>query len=264
MSSARTPVGARRCGWFDVPMAPGGRALNSLSDIALTKLDVLDALESVKVCVAYEADGARYDYPPVPPVGAPRRHAGLRGARWVARGPDLVHLVRKPPACGASDYVAFLAERTGVPIPVVGVGPGPRAVRRGAMTRHACVVGCRSARARARHRALASEDVSVTPGSAAMRAPRITPTGRDAPRRRRRPLRRRPRAAARRRPRRQLRATGRLVVGPGGDGARLEGSKAFMKDVLAAAGVPDRARTATFAKPAPRSRSSPGSPAPSS
>src|SRR5688500_10439722 len=44
----------------------------------------------------------------------------------------------------------------------------------------------------------------------------------------------------------RLRAEGRLVFGPGGDGARLEGSKGWMKDVLAAAGVPT-ARHRTFA-----------------
>jgi adenylosuccinate synthase len=113
----------RRCGWFDVPMARQAARLNSLSDIALTKLDVLDALESVKVCVAYEADGARYDYPPyhqsvlhaVTPV-----YEELEGWREDLTActsfDDLPH--------AAKDYVAFLAERIGVPIHVVGVGPG--------------------------------------------------------------------------------------------------------------------------------------------
>ncbi len=48
----------------------------------------------------------------------------------------------------------------------------------------------------------------------------------------------------------RLRAAGHLVVGPGADGARLEGSKAFMKEVLAAAGVPT-ARFEVFEEPAP-------------
>ena len=114
----------RRCGWFDVPMARQAARLNSLSDIALTKLDVLDALESVKVCVAYEADGAALRLPAVPPVGAPRGHPGLRGARGMARGPHAP--ARRSTTCprAAQRYVAFLAERTGVPIHVVGVGPG--------------------------------------------------------------------------------------------------------------------------------------------
>jgi adenylosuccinate synthase len=113
----------RRCGWFDVPMARQASRLNSLSDIALTKLDVLDALESVKVCVAYEADGRRYDYPPyhqsvlhaVTPV-----YEELDGWREDLSG---CTSFRDFPSA-AQRYVAFLAEQTGVPIHVIGVGPG--------------------------------------------------------------------------------------------------------------------------------------------
>jgi len=113
----------RRCGWFDVPMARLAARLNSLTDIALTKLDVLDALETVRVCVAYEAGGTRYDYPPyhqsvlhsVTPVyeDLPGWREDLSGCTTFSDLP-----------AAARDYVAFLAERTGVPIHVVGVGPG--------------------------------------------------------------------------------------------------------------------------------------------
>ncbi|MEI7479190.1 MAG: adenylosuccinate synthetase, partial [Actinomycetes bacterium] len=54
----------RRCGWFDAVMARQAVRLNSLTEIALTKLDVLDTLPVIRVCVGYEADGVRYDYPP--------------------------------------------------------------------------------------------------------------------------------------------------------------------------------------------------------
>jgi adenylosuccinate synthase len=113
----------RRCGWFDVPMARQAARLNSLSDIALTKLDVLDALETVQVCVAYEADGKTYDYPPyhqsvlhaVTPV-----YEELDG--WCE---DLTACTSFDDLPGAAKrYVAFLAERIDVPIHVVGVGPG--------------------------------------------------------------------------------------------------------------------------------------------
>jgi adenylosuccinate synthase len=113
----------RRCGWFDVPMARQAARLNSLSDIALTKLDVLDALESVKVCVAYEADGRRYDYPPyhqsvlhaVTPI-----YEELDG--WREDLSARTSFNDFPRA--AKRYVSFLAEHTGVPIHVIGVGPG--------------------------------------------------------------------------------------------------------------------------------------------
>jgi adenylosuccinate synthase len=113
----------RRCGWFDVPMARQAARLNSLSDIALTKLDVLDALETVKVCVAYEADGRTYDYPPY-------HQSVLHSVRPIYE--ELEGWREDLTACTSFDdlpraaqrYVAFLAERIDVPIHVVGVGPG--------------------------------------------------------------------------------------------------------------------------------------------
>ena len=54
----------RRCGWFDAVMLRQAVRLNSLTEVALTKLDVLDTFETVKVCVAYEADGVRYTHLP--------------------------------------------------------------------------------------------------------------------------------------------------------------------------------------------------------
>ncbi len=50
----------RRCGWFDGVIARYATRVNGLTDIALTKLDVLSAFDTIKVCVAYECDGVRY------------------------------------------------------------------------------------------------------------------------------------------------------------------------------------------------------------
>jgi len=113
----------RRPGWFDAVMVRHAVRLNSLSEIALTKLDVLDALESVKVCVAYEADGRRFEHLPyhqstlhkVTPVYSemPGWRTDLSGATHVADLPD-----------AARRYVEFLADQVGVPVKLVGVGPG--------------------------------------------------------------------------------------------------------------------------------------------
>ena len=54
----------RRTGWFDAVMLRHAVRLNSLTEVALTKLDVLDVFDTLKVCVAYEADGERYDHVP--------------------------------------------------------------------------------------------------------------------------------------------------------------------------------------------------------
>ena len=113
----------RRPGWFDVVMMRHAVRLNSLSEIALTKLDVLDTLDTVKVCVAYELDGERFDHLPyhqsvlhkVTPVY--EELPGWRRDLTAATEPDQL-----PPA--ALDYVEFLAAQIGVPIRLVGVGPG--------------------------------------------------------------------------------------------------------------------------------------------
>ncbi len=113
----------RRVGWFDVVMARQATRLNSLTEIALTKLDVLDTLDEIKVCVAYEAEGVRYEYPPyhqsvlhdVTPV-----YETVPG--WRTDLTSFTSFDQLPAA--AKSYVAFLQERIGVTISVVGVGPG--------------------------------------------------------------------------------------------------------------------------------------------
>jgi len=54
----------RRTGWFDAVMARQAVRLNGLTEIALTKLDVLDTLETIKVCVGYDVDGVRHRHMP--------------------------------------------------------------------------------------------------------------------------------------------------------------------------------------------------------
>ena len=54
----------RRCGWFDAVLVRQTCAISGMKGIALTKLDVLDGFEKLKICVAYDVDGVRYDYLP--------------------------------------------------------------------------------------------------------------------------------------------------------------------------------------------------------
>ncbi|MFN3723567.1 MAG: adenylosuccinate synthase [Paracoccaceae bacterium] len=54
----------RRCGWFDAVLVRQTCATSGVSGIALTKLDVLDGFETLKICVGYELDGKRLDYLP--------------------------------------------------------------------------------------------------------------------------------------------------------------------------------------------------------
>ncbi|MDE3107273.1 MAG: adenylosuccinate synthase [Acidobacteriota bacterium] len=113
----------RRVGWFDAVMTRQAARLNSLTEIALTKLDVLDTLDEIKVGVAYEAQGVRYEHPPyhqsvlhdVTPV-----YETLPG--WKTDLTSCTSYDELP--ARAKDYVAYLQEITGVRISVVGVGPG--------------------------------------------------------------------------------------------------------------------------------------------
>ncbi|QGZ34821.1 adenylosuccinate synthase [Stappia indica] len=54
----------RRCGWFDAVLVRQSCSINGINGIALTKLDVLDGLDEIKICVAYELDGQRIDHLP--------------------------------------------------------------------------------------------------------------------------------------------------------------------------------------------------------
>ena len=113
----------RRTGWFDAVMLRHAVRLNSLTEVALTKLDVLDVFDTLKVCVAYEADGERYEHVPyhqsvlhkVTPI-----YEELSG--WHADLTEATSLADLPQA--ARDYVEFLAAQAGVPVSLVGVGPG--------------------------------------------------------------------------------------------------------------------------------------------
>ena len=113
----------RRTGWFDAVMIRQAARLNSLTEIALTKLDVLDTLDTLKVCVAYESDGTRYQHMPYHQTALHKAvpvYQELPGWKTdTSAATELYHLPAE-----AKDYVHFLADTTGVPIKLVGVGPG--------------------------------------------------------------------------------------------------------------------------------------------
>jgi adenylosuccinate synthase len=113
----------RRAGWFDAVMLRHAARLNSLSELAITKLDVLDVFDTVKVCVAYEAHGQRYDrFPDDQSLlhAATPVYEELPG--WSSDLSDCTEPHDLPPA--ARDYVAFLEDQVRVPIRLLGVGPG--------------------------------------------------------------------------------------------------------------------------------------------
>ena len=112
----------RRAGWFDLVMLRHAVRLNSLTDIFLTKLDILSPLPTIKVCVAYEIDGKRVERMPYHQSELHKAvpvYEELPG--WQSEISSARTLDELPPA--ARDYVLFLSERSGVPVSYVGVGP---------------------------------------------------------------------------------------------------------------------------------------------
>jgi len=113
----------RRTGWFDAVMLRHAVRVNSLSEVAITKLDVLDTLDVVKVCVGYLHDSRQIRSMPyhqsvlhdVIPV-----YEDLPG--WQTDLSDR-HEVSELPG-KARDYLAVLEREIGVPVTYVGTGPG--------------------------------------------------------------------------------------------------------------------------------------------
>ncbi len=113
----------RRCGWFDAVAGAHAAMVNGFNSIAVTKLDVLDDLSEIKICVAYRLDGKEIDYVPADPEDLSRCHPiyeTLRG--WGSSISEARHLEELPPA--ATRYLARLEELLGVKVDVVGVGAG--------------------------------------------------------------------------------------------------------------------------------------------
>ena len=111
----------RRCGWFDAPIARYASRVNGLTDIFLTKLDVLTGFEQIPVCVAYDVDG-------VITPDLPMTQTGFHHARpvyeylpgWSEDISDARSIAELP--ANAQAYVRFLEDVSGAPISAIGVG----------------------------------------------------------------------------------------------------------------------------------------------
>ena len=111
----------RRTGWLDTAMLRHAVRLNSLTEIALTKIDVLDGFESVKVCVGYRLDGHTVDaYPDRSDVLARVEPVYKTLPGWRT---DL-SATREPGGLPgeARTFLALVEQQVGVPVKVVGVG----------------------------------------------------------------------------------------------------------------------------------------------
>lgn len=112
----------RRCGWFDAVATKYAAELNGFDSVALTKLDVLDALAEIKVCVGYEIDGKRIDTFPAVSLDLAKIqpiYETLEG--WQSETLGITKLEDLPE--NAKKYVDFLSNSIGVEIGLISTGP---------------------------------------------------------------------------------------------------------------------------------------------
>ena len=112
---------ARRCGWFDAVAMKRSVTLNSVSGLCLTKIDVLDGLEVVKICIDYQLDFNEdlFDFGSEGMQEAKPVYLELPG--WSESTKGITEYSDLPK--GARDYVRALEKEVGVPITIISTGP---------------------------------------------------------------------------------------------------------------------------------------------
>jgi adenylosuccinate synthase len=112
----------RRCGWLDLPLLRYSAMINGISWLVVTKLDVLDELDEIPICVAYRIDGKKTveipaqdsGYPNIEPI-----YEKIPGWQTSTQGIDSIEKLPKA-ACA---YLKFLENQTGARVGMVSTGP---------------------------------------------------------------------------------------------------------------------------------------------
>jgi adenylosuccinate synthase len=113
----------RRVGWLDLVILRYAARINGLTELALTKLDILSGLAEIPVCVAYERNGRRVEHFP-PDI---ETLAGCRPIYETLPGwQEEITAARRIDdlPTNAGRYIQFVAEQVGAPVTFVSVGPG--------------------------------------------------------------------------------------------------------------------------------------------
>ena len=113
----------RRCGWFDAVATRHACMVNGIDELAVTNVDGLDSVETIRVCVGYRDGGRRYDYVPNDiEVLARCEPVYVEFGGW-RKPTDKARRWKELPA-GTRAYLRALAELTGAKLAIVSVGPG--------------------------------------------------------------------------------------------------------------------------------------------
>ncbi len=117
----------RRVGWYDAPVTRYAVRINGITDLVLTKLDILTGLDQIPVCVAYDVDGVRFD--DLPDNQSDFHHATPILEYFPGWSEDISRARRfEDLPQTAQDYVLALERMSGTRISVIGVGAGRDAV----------------------------------------------------------------------------------------------------------------------------------------
>jgi adenylosuccinate synthase len=112
----------RRCGWFDCLVAKHAKRVNGLTEVALTKIDVLDDLESIKICEAYSYKGERLtEMPKSATILNECKPILTEIPGWQSDTSAITEYGDLPE--NARNYVSSLEEIIGCPVTFIGVGP---------------------------------------------------------------------------------------------------------------------------------------------
>ena len=116
----------RRCGWIDLPLLRYAGMINGISWLVVTKLDVLDELAEIPVCVGYKINGKETDEAPAQDSGYAEIECVYRKMPgWRTSTQGITKLEKLPKA--AREYLDFLEKESGARIGMVSTGTGSRA-----------------------------------------------------------------------------------------------------------------------------------------
>jgi len=112
----------RRCGWIDIVVLKRAVAINGISGLCITKLDVLDGMDKLKMCIAYRYRGKETEYAPLDAQGWDEcEPVYLEFPGWSENTHGITEWDKLPPAARA--YLRSLEELAGCPLSIVSTGP---------------------------------------------------------------------------------------------------------------------------------------------
>jgi adenylosuccinate synthase len=112
----------RRCGWIDLVALKRAVMINGMSGLCVTKLDVLDGLPTIKMCIAYKYRGKKTEYAPLDAAGWDEcQPEYLEFPGWTEPTRGIREFAKLPAAARA--YLRALEELVGCPLAMVSTGP---------------------------------------------------------------------------------------------------------------------------------------------